>query len=319
MGSISKYLASGSYGCVIKPGYNCKKNTLNNDNNNISKIFTNIDDWNKEVEIANILKEIDTNNDFTVQLISYCQIQTLDYLKKNISDYNKCNIDNELIYQIEYEYGGVELTNIFQDVEILDVVFILKQFINIFEGLCKLDKKNIFHHDIKLNNILYNKVKNKFTLIDFGFYTTEKPKDDYMFIFFPSEYAFIKYKATKTILGEKKINVSIFKKFIKPLIESLRKDTNYNNIMDIYNNLDKNKEIAYISTNAIDMHKIDVYMLGITLYMFIIIIFKECNEQNNIANIPNGIYDLIGKMTNIDHSKRITIREATEIYKSLFP
>lgn len=319
MASVAKYIAKGSYGCVIKPAYDCNEQLLTDDNT-ISKLFINRESWEKEVKINTIIRQLDENNNFTVKMINSCEIKNNYNIKKI------CNLNDNNIYQILYEYGGKEIIDIFRTNEILDMVAILKKFINIFEGLCILDKNNIIHQDIKPNNILYN---NKFYLIDFGLYITKTTKyisneeSIYKFIYYPSEYAFLYYYEKNAKLG--KINAEFYKDEIETNINLLLGKNNINNTFkqkfkDIFDNLDKDKtnifNIIKINTDIHD--KIDVYMFGLTLYEFLIATFVNCTEQNNISNIPIGIFDLIGNMTNINPYERITIHEATRQFKLLF-
>jgi hypothetical protein len=112
-----------------------------------------------------------------------------------------------------------------------------------------------------------------------------------------------------------KINANLLKKSIHAIYKKA--------IVKVYDNLNKTKEeIQAIYDNFLIQDKltynIDVYMLGLTLYYFIINMFISLNAQNNIYSIPIKLFDLIIKMTEIDPYKRISIHEATKIYKSLF-
>jgi serine/threonine protein kinase len=317
---MAKFLAKGSYGCVVRPAYNCNK--LLSSENTISKLFIYKNDWEKEVKINKIIEQLDPNNFFTVKMMDNCMIK-MDGM--NIT--KKCNLEkaNDFIYQIVYEYGGDEIIKIFQHTEIINAVIILKKFVNIFEGICILDANDIIHHDIKPNNILYNIAKNKFYLIDFGLYITKDDKhihDDTKYVYYPSEYAFLYYIKNGKSLN--KINVENYKKLIGININFLMKKVIIdikirNKIKNIYDNLDKDKEAIYnkiILNRDININnKIDVYMLGLTLYDFTIAIFIHCTELNNISKIPIEILDLISDMTNIDPYERVTIQEATERYK----
>jgi len=316
---MTKFIAKGSYGCVIKPAYDCNKILLTE--NTVSKLFMNKKDWNKEVKINKILEKLDPKNIFTVKMINNCPIN-ID--KKTIS---KCAItkSNDHFYQIIYEYGGDEIINIFLKTEIINIIVILKQFIQIFEGLCILDENNIIHHDIKPNNILYDITKNKMYLIDFGLYITKDEdfiQNENKFIYHPSEYTFFNYYYTEA----DKINAEYYKHEMRMNIDLINKkkidDNIKKKIIHVYDNLDKNKIAIYNKIKLhrdIDIHnKIDVYMFGLTLYEFLIATYIHCNEQNNISKIPLELFDLIEDMTNIDPYERITIQEATRRYKLLF-
>lgn len=171
MGYSSKFIASGSYGCAIRPGYNCNNNDTQA--KTVSKLFSSKTEWEYEIEQNNLIRELDNNNKFTIKMISSCKIDK-HYIKNNVKNIDECEIIDEepVIYQIVYEDGGKDLRYLFTDNELLvyyphiDIKEFLKKMLNIFEGLKQLEAKGITHRDIKLDNLLYD--GNKITLIDFG-------------------------------------------------------------------------------------------------------------------------------------------------------
>lgn len=330
----AKYLSQGSYGCIIIPGYDCKSTLLKD--NTISKLFVNKSDYEIEYKIQETIKQLDKDGKFTVKMVDKCEITNKDILS-TVTNFYKCSLvklKSKNIYQILYDYGGEELNDIFKTPEIFNVIKLLKSFTNIFEGLCVLDTHDIIHNDIKTNNILYDKQKQKFNLIDFGLYTTKAEvyesviyNSSYIkYIYYPPEYAFYYYKHYFMPLDT--INTTIFIHHLKTkinanLLKRPIRDVYKKAIVKVYDNLNKTKEeIQAIYNNFLIQDKltynIDVYMLGLTLYYFIINMFISLNAQNNIYSIPLKLFDLIIKMTEIDPYKRISIHEATKIYKSLF-
>lgn len=179
----SSLIYCGSYGCVIRPAYLCN-NTFSKDLNLVSKIFINKKYWEEEIELNLKVLSHDTENNFTIQMINYCEfIYTSEFINsvnidekkdKGVFNYLK---ENDKAYQIIYEYGGINLYELLTKKEYLDkikdinVVDFFKKFVNIFEGVKLLNSKNLYHSDIKPDNVLFNIDKNKFNLIDFGFIT----------------------------------------------------------------------------------------------------------------------------------------------------
>lgn len=77
-------------------------------------------------------------------------------------------IDNDDENQtIVFEDGGYELYHRIQE-KTMNEQEAIKYFKNIFISLRDLHKNNIFHGDIKLENIVYNEKEDKFNLIDLG-------------------------------------------------------------------------------------------------------------------------------------------------------
>jgi len=163
----SNYIAKGTYGCVIKPSFDCNNNKKIT--NSVAKLFIFKEDWKKEIQENNIIKNLDSTNKFTIKMLNYCEISS-DFLNKNVNNINKCDKNNkEIIYQIIYEDGGIDLRKLFQDIpNNFDYNNFLNKLKEIFQGLIILKNNNLCHRDIKLDNLLYNKNNNKISLIDFG-------------------------------------------------------------------------------------------------------------------------------------------------------
>lgn len=382
------FVASGSYGCVIKPSYSCSKNHKEKltkkeaklMENTISKLFPKKKEWLKEIKLQEIVQtELDPDSKFTIRMIDNCEL--IPSRIKNTDKIDRCSLVHEKqsnnIYQIIYENGGIDLYNIiikksnYEITHKFNILNALHSFISILEGLKILAIKNYVHHDIKLDNILYDINKNKFTLIDFGFLVNINNtynasaflfKDPYnlTFKYFPPEYNIMFYAyINKTHLTEDElsdINLSIFLNSYLPLLKKVlglsklpshykKAFTKINEILDKYIYTDVNeiikifkdasedklsptiedidkylKELSNLnSVNQTDIRlKIDSYMLGLFLLLFITNSFIYLHEHNNIYKIPIKLFDLIIKMININPFTRIDIFDATEEYKNIF-
>ena len=257
------FVASGSYGCVIKPGYICSKKHTKKKfvENTISKLFPSKKEWLKEIELQEIVQnEIDPSSKFTIKMIDYCELKPT--IIKNTKNINFCSLVNEKqsnnIYQIIYEYGGIDVYNIIKNnnpelTSNFNIINALHSFLSIMEGLKILAIKNYVHHDIKLDNILYDLNKNKFILIDFGFLVNiKKTYNNYAFLF--------------------KDPHNITFKFFPP---------EYNIMFFAYNN------ITQLSTNNI---------YSINLYEFSINYLPLLNKINNNSSIPKNYKDVFLKI-----------------------
>ena len=111
-------------------------------------------------------------------MISNCKITLTQEIKQKIKNLDLCNLSNDNIYQITYENGGIDIHYIFKkkldELNKLNLFKLLQKFANVFEGLCIINENNLVHFDIRLDNILYDNKKNKFTIIDFGLMKEKK-------------------------------------------------------------------------------------------------------------------------------------------------
>lgn len=173
---MSKYIKKGSYGCIIKPNINCDGSF--GKQNEVSKFFFDKMDYLDEKKLQEKIDKIDKNKSFTIKKISNCKIQLTPEIKKKISNLNLCDLDTDEIYQITYEYGGIDIHRLFKlDVDKLnriDFFDFLQRFSNVFDGLCKINNSGLIHFDIRTDNILYDLDKKKFVIIDFGLLKEKK-------------------------------------------------------------------------------------------------------------------------------------------------
>ena len=301
------FVASGSYGCVIKPGYTCSKKHTKQKylENTISKLFPSKKEWLKEIELQEIVQnELDPSSTFTIKMIDNCELKPVTI--KNTKNIEKCSLVNEKqfnnIYQIIYEYGGVDVYNIIKrhNPELtvnLNIINALHSFISIMEGLKTLAIKNYVHHDIKLDNILYDFNKNKFILIDFGFLMNIKKTYNYYsflfkdphnltFKFFPPEYniMFMAYNKKTELTKSDIYSINLYE-FSINYIPLLNKINSIYSIPKAYKDVFLNIKTTiefYIYTKSKDVLKL----------------FKDASEDKlnpTIENIDNYLKDVSNK------------------------
>lgn len=397
----SSLIFCGSYGCVIRPAYLCNK-TFSKNNDLISKLFSFKKHWEDEINLNLKISKLDPKNLFSIKMIDNCEFIYTNEFKNNINfdkSSKKLIFDtlkpNDKVYQIIYEYGGIDLYELFKNPKLLykiNIVDFLANFINIFEGVHLLNSNNLYHTDIKPDNILFNFTNNKFYLIDYGLLTDFDYIYDLHSIhdfnnkvldFYPNEFNILAYIIFTSNPTEKNIDyihlnfnslykniledlfIQIKKKFVNiknnhikqlfNLIEliNIKKD-NLDDIKDIYTNFIKtftkdksllidiitnpnyyfiNNELITDKAENIIIHnninlicdnsnniktKIDVYMLGITIFYIILNIYIHLDEKNGIFNIPLGLFDLIAHMIDLNPCFRFNIKTALEQYKKIF-
>lgn len=349
---MSEYLDKGSFGCIIKPNLKC--NGTFGTANEITKFFFKKSDYLIEKKNHEKMEKMDKQNSFIVKKISNCKIILTSEIKNKIKNLNLCNLDNDVIYQITYEYGGIDLMNIFykntDKLLKINLFNLLQKFSNIFEGLSTINNNNLMHFDIRINNILYNIEKNKFNIIDFGIMTkinqyqsniiNYKPHPSY-----PNDINILLsiingyfYKDLNKYILNSNLLVLLLKKDINIINSIYTKKTNpyFNQLLilinDIYFYFKKDMFVNFdftifekIYLKKINLskiykdfaNKIDVYMLGLTLFDFLLFIYIHLHNNPSITKIPLELFTLIKKMVTLNPYKRPTIQKATIEFKSI--
>jgi len=324
------FVASGSYGCVIKPAYSCikpdqkkpkKKDSNKFLENTISKLFPKKKEWLKEIQLQEIVQtEIDPDSNFTIKMIDNCELVPSKI--KDTHRINKCSLVNyrqhENIYQIIYENGGVDLhtiiikRNITELTENFNLVKALHSFVSIFEGLKTLAIKNYVHHDIKLDNILYDIHKNKFILIDFGFlmnirktFNTNaflfKDPHNLSFKYFPPEYniMYFAYINKSSISKFDIYDINLYD-FFSSFISLINKATDNYKLPEKYKDALKKINITiqdYVYNKSNDVLKY----------------FKEAS-QDNLQPTEKAIDEYLRNLSNEYSTNQIDIRLKIDSY-----
>lgn len=351
---MSEYLEKGSYGCIIKPNLNCN-GTFGNINE-ITKFFFNKESYLIEKKNHERMEKIDKKNSFIVKKISNCKILLTPEIKQKIKNIDVCELKSDEVYQITYEYGGIDLINIFNknidNLLKLNLFNFLQKFSNIFEGLSQINKNKLIHFDIRINNIIYNISNNKFNIIDFGNTTNINKYHEYLFNFnynthpsYPNDFNILSsinngffYKDLKSYkLNSDKLILYIERDIIfinnlykytnKPYFKKLLLEINdiYNYFkIKMFNDFDFTLfEKIFFNKIAIKKiykdfgNKIDVYMLGLVLFYLLLFIFRYLHQNPSINKIPLELFSLIKKMVLLNPYERPTIQQATIEFKSI--
>jgi len=301
-----KFIGEGSYGCVVKPGDRCYKKIKKNI---ITKIFIDKDEWKFELKNYQIINKI-LKKEYIVKKYDSC----VKKLKNYTNDvYLHCSNINSLInkdtnlYQISYEYGGVDLDIIKRDSKIL-FKEIFKGFINIFNTIYLLDKNGYIHQDIRNPNILYDKKKKQMKLIDYGFLINKKNffSNDNNYIFGTSYH----YAPEVNFNNYKDMYDNILYKYL----DSCKDLKFYNKLNDeIYKNIYEISKKKYnIYTN-----KLDIYMMGIILlqnYLY----FHSHKKINLNKKERENVEKLIENLININSEKRYSPKKALDYYLKIY-
>ena len=335
-------IGKGGHGCVFKPAFKCKKGCPKSNNrcsiknkNVISKV---IDESEKESENYKYLKihKIDPDETFHIKYPITCEPFDEDIPKIK----EKCDLEiiKKPLLQI-LSYGGFDLYKLIDEkktsLNIDDfnnfLIELLKKLENILKALRTLNLKEIYHLDIKLENIVNKNLNSDnnlnlgvLKLIDFGLaYTPDKKKtkktkknNDTLISLtqFNGEYfAYPLYTFLMSLNSRTKEDLD---KFIKNFI----KNSHTQELIDFYikNNISHNKnssntlkkenlfetfltslvnQIIYLSTNSSYQN---IILKSIDMYSFGIIVLNIYNTFNNNGknNTNTNINDKINKIKN---------------------
>lgn len=289
---MANIIGEGAYGVIYKPALPC--DTKKKYRDTVGKVFENAEAMLTEKYNHEFINKIDPEHKYTVQL------------------YDECSLVDSQKYQLIYKYGGSDMKHLLLSKgSPAKFKRILKSIKPVLMGLQILIKKGYAHMDIKPDNIL--KKGTNIYLIDFGLTTkTDQlyvPENDYIFNhdypYYPCEFKLINYNdsfETFYTKYKKSINMEVYLFNTKiNIFDQLQITFNINikqQLFKIYMNFNKDK---------LDTDKIDLFSLGITLFLFYV--------WSGIKN--DKIKDLIRGMTHFDVTKRFNIKQTIKEYNKI--
>ena len=181
---MSEIVGQGSYGCVVKPSLKCITDT--DYTNKVSKIMTTRDakDEQKEMKLFKKIKGIEK---YTMAYPELCLPKKDQLFHKVIKGckanpvrqeyyFSGKNPEGKNISLLLLDDGGVDLYNfsrkVFPKLDEKDKSIFFTSILNLLEGLTFFIDNKIIHHDLKLENIVYNIETGTCKYIDFGLMTT---------------------------------------------------------------------------------------------------------------------------------------------------
>lgn len=169
-------IAQGTYGCVYYPGFTCKGTPQST--KYITKLQKNNETLKNELEIGNKIQKIKNYPYYFAPILKQCPV-SLSTLQNNYSQpLKKCKVIkteekakdfniNKIRYILGEDLGKTfKQKNTTQSIEIIP--FMLDSYDYLCKSLKKLKKQNIYHYDLKSNNIIYDKESYIPIIIDFG-------------------------------------------------------------------------------------------------------------------------------------------------------
>jgi hypothetical protein len=163
--SESRFLASGAYGCIYHPPYDCKGKDLK-DKSHVTKLVKDEYTSQTEYDVSTLLKGIEG----FLLIDKKCNINStsIQPMVKGCDLIEKKDPKIEKKYILLYSkfIHGTELVNYMKK------QFTIEKFIKTMLFLCtqieKLIDNKIIHHDLHFGNVMYDYDNNKMVVIDFG-------------------------------------------------------------------------------------------------------------------------------------------------------
>jgi serine/threonine protein kinase len=176
--SIPKVIGEGTYGCVHHPSLLCEGSDKR-DIENVSKLMKNKAALTELKEYV-VIDNIDKNKEFYLGKPEKCKLGSQ---KENKEAIQKCSIKNDVFYKKNYDNyslllmknGGMNLVDYAKTTKVVDKDF-LKELHRMFMGLMKFKEHSVIHHDLKGQNMVYNKEKKRCNFIDFGLMANKKTR-----------------------------------------------------------------------------------------------------------------------------------------------
>jgi serine/threonine protein kinase len=181
MTSIDKQpdvIGEGTFGCAHKPSLKCREKTRQNINE-ISKLMTTVNAI-KELNEFALIDSADKGERFYLGKPSECKPARIFSNTQSIRKCPSGRFNPEKINDyslLVMKYGGQDLaifgeevrtwTKTKENVDAIELFWL--ECIRLFYGLKVLHDNDVLHHDLKQQNIVYDRATNRVNFIDFGF------------------------------------------------------------------------------------------------------------------------------------------------------
>ncbi len=181
---------SGGFGCVFKPALKCKGSKTRKPNY-ISKLGSTKnmnEEFNNFKLVKKLLSQVPNSKKYFLLEMQKCRpsklskndmknLENCSILDKyNINSTNKYNINQYLdkFEILNIPYGGKDLWHLADNNDLPKYSVLLSKLINLLtNAILEMNKRKIYHFDIKANNILYSK-NSPLKLIDYGLLGSSK-------------------------------------------------------------------------------------------------------------------------------------------------
>jgi len=181
----NRFLASGAYGCVYYPGYDCNGQPVDK-TENITKLVLNNFSTQTEIVVGEILKRVPLYNRYFLIVHKHCDISKnrLKGMTKGCKIFEKEHDKHYILLYSKY-VKSIQLCDYMLETKLINkfmrVYFLLTERLNI------LTENRIVHNDLHFGNVLYSTETSNLYIIDYGlslivdrFYSNGKLDMDYL-------------------------------------------------------------------------------------------------------------------------------------------
>lgn len=308
-GSIPKFIARGSFGCVYKPPLSCEiPCTDEMCRKGISKLmykYNAQDEYNRNLEID----KVDPEFNFHLKTPIICENSSKNQELVKDCDIKKEYLSGGLDTLLIYPYGGVDLIEFLNSSESINTEDFLTNFSNIIYGVKTMNRSGLAHIDLKPDNILIDPDTYKFNIIDFGL--IDRYEDRYTNRMFQMSYIY--WPPDTIVLGyDNVLDINDLSNYINGFQENFR----YTNIPKILELTDfkimidmlyKTEQAKFFSFN-----RLDVYSLGIILLYFAVNILRFDRPE-----FLTPIRKLALKMVDFNPIDRLDINQVITEYDNI--
>lgn len=177
-----KYLGEGSYGCSLDPAPVCSetpefitKDSKLRKNATVGKVFMDDEDSIDEWQIAKKLAVVDPRQKYFLYPVSKCTTslesvrtaETNGVCTRLERRYANAPPKNTKLHMLRSINGGIPLDSYVKNKKVSPQEF-LASFSLVFQGMQKLHRAGLIHHDLKFDNILIDPKTKECRIIDFG-------------------------------------------------------------------------------------------------------------------------------------------------------
>lgn len=332
---MTELLNQGGFGCVYYPGINCAGKS-NKSKKTITKLQREDFSSENELKIGKIITTIKDYENFFSPATGMCRVNLAKISKKIVG---KCEViknhDTNNVVLMDFPYvkniNFIEILN-YKKKNVITQLF--NTYSILLDAIDELNRKNIVHFDLKLENILFEETTNIPIIIDFGISLyipdiTFENASNYLYVYSPDYYIWpIEVHVLSFLLNETSITLTEveIKKISNEYVNN-NKALSYFSVdfREKYENMCNETMAKYIGMKREDVfeklmsthHTWDTYSLAI-IFLNVISSLIELNNVNKPNEILLKFVELILLSISPDVEKRPSIREAREKFNKIF-
>lgn len=334
---MSALLNQGGFGCVYYPGINCSGN-LSKSKNIITKLQRQDFSSKNEFKIGKIITTIKNYQQFFSPATGMCKVNLAKISKKILGKCEVIRDDTDNVVLMDFPYiKNTEFIKILSLNKKNLITELFSMYTILLDAIELLNRKNIVHFDLKLENILFESITNVPIIIDFGIslYIPEinfENAHEYFYTYSPDYYVWpIEVHVLSFLLNE--TNMTLTELDIKKISNQyVSNNTILHSFSDQfrerYENMCNEILIQYVGMKRelvfekiISYHNTwDAYSLAIIINIIIKLIESAINNKEYIRPTDMLLRFIESTLLSIspDPQKRPSINESRDKFSKIF-